>query len=98
MARRIFRPAHAVDHSSIGRWRSSAAWARRPDSHAEIDVPGPPLPTNAWCPPLLRRLFAHPHRAFEIDRHHLRYAALCHGDAEQAVHAGHGDRIMGDDD
>ena len=34
----------------------------------------------------------------QIHTHQLRHAALCHGDAEEAVHAGHGDRIMGDGD
>src|ERR1700736_4006866 len=41
---------------------------------------------------------AYPHRAFEVDRDELRYAAFGHGDAEQAVHARHGDRVVGDDD
>ena len=41
---------------------------------------------------------AHLHRAFEVDRDELGDPPLSHGDAEQAVHAGHGDRIVGDDD
>jgi hypothetical protein len=38
------------------------------------------------------------HRAFQIDRDELRDAAFGHGDAEQAVHARHGDWVVGDDD
>ena len=34
----------------------------------------------------------------QVDRDELRDAPLGHGDAEQAVHAGHGDRVVGDDD
>ena len=35
---------------------------------------------------------------FEIDGDELADAALDHGDAEQAVHARHGQRMVGDDD
>jgi hypothetical protein len=34
----------------------------------------------------------------QIDGNQLRDTALGHGDAEQPIHAGHGDRIVGDDD
>jgi hypothetical protein len=40
---------------------------------------------------------AESHCGFEIDRDELRDAAFNHGDAEQSVHARHGDGIMGDD-
>src|SRR5260370_6046405 len=38
------------------------------------------------------------HGAFEIDRDQLRDAALRHGDAVEAGHPRHGDRIVRDDD
>ena len=34
--------------------------------------------------------------ALQVDGDQLGDAALGHGDAEQAVHAGHGDRVVGD--
>ena len=37
-------------------------------------------------------------RLRQLDRHELAHAALGHGDAEQAVHARHGDGIVGDGD
>src|SRR5260221_1921878 len=33
-------------------------------------------------------------RVLQIHRDELRYAALGHGDAEQSVHAGHGEAVM----
>src|SRR6202050_2439010 len=38
------------------------------------------------------------HRAFQIHRHELRDPALGHGDAVEAIHARHGDWVVGDDD
>ena len=38
------------------------------------------------------------YRVLEVDRYQLRDAPFGHGDAEQAIHPRHRDRIVGDDD
>src|SRR5713101_983734 len=45
----------------------------------------------------LRRAAQHL-RLLQVHRNELRYAALGHRDAEQPVHAGHGQPVMGDDE
>src|SRR5438093_1237534 len=62
------------------------AWARKPSSPTRhFNTPGPASPG-----------LAEPLRFLKVDRNELADAALGHGDAEQAVHAGHRDRVVGD--
>src|SRR5579883_893640 len=71
--------------------RRDRVWPH-PEERCEAPrLEGRTLPMQLSRPPqLLCRL--------QIDRDQLRDAAFGHGDAEEAVHAAHGEPVMGDDE
>ena len=66
---------------------------RSEQSGRQLGATGSPLFMRHFLPS-----FPQLHGALQIDGYELGDAALGHGDAVEAVHARHGDRIVGDDD